>query len=127
MPSKKTEVCRKGVANCSPSSPLPPTHMVVVIVDSHHPILIVLIVFTTLALVAMLGLLWWKLCGCRCCKGRRKRKARYKQVSKFFPSSYWQEGRVGESVGVALPEFGVPKPMPAERELMLSNSDEDSI
>ncbi len=94
------------------------------VVHAHHPTLIALVVLTSLVLVAMVALLWWRLCGCGCCKSRRK-KARYKAVSKFFPFSYGKDP--SREVGVALPEFGPPKAMAAERETLLNESDEDSL
>ena len=53
----------------------------------------------------------------------RKKQARYKSVSKFFPFSYGQDA----SSGVAIPEYGLPKTGAAEREILLNDSDEDEL
>ena len=53
----------------------------------------------------------------------RKKQARYKSVSKFFPFSYGQDA----SNGVAIPEYGLPKTGAAEREILLNDSDEDEL
>ena len=57
----------------------------------------------------------------RCCA--KKRQAKYKSVSKFFPFSYGQDS----AEGVAIPEYGLPKGRAAEREVLLNDSDEDEL
>ncbi len=111
--------------NCSGTTCLPPTEHILVVLHTHHPALITLIVVTSLALVAMVTLICWRLFGCVCCKLRRKRRSRYKKVSKFFPFSYGKEPQGDD--GMALPELGPPKIMGAERETLLNDSDDDSI
>ena len=68
----------------------------------------------------------WNLC---CAKHSRKRRAKYKSVSKFFPFSYGQQldDGSGEGVNVAIPEYGLPKSGRAETEMLLNESDEDEI
>ncbi len=53
----------------------------------------------------------------------RRKQARYKSVSKFFPFTYGQD----TSNGVAIPEYGLPKNRAAEREILLNDSDEDEL
>ena len=105
---------RDSVVSC-------PTQTIVhaVLVNSHTGLIVLLVVAMLIILMAVL-LVAWKLC---CCLIKRKRKrTRYKSVSKFFPFSY---GR-GEEV-VTIPEMGPPKGISAEREKLLNESDEDEF
>lgn len=122
--SPSLQATDQPINNCSTQDPTPcPTHHVLVVVQ-HHTSLITLIVLTSLVLVVVVTVLSWKLFGCECCRIKRRKRSRYKRVSKFFPFSYGKD--VGEEA-VALPELGPPKTMAAERETLLNDSDEDSI
>ena len=91
---------------------------------SHGSTLTILIVLLSLVLFVAVMIVLWRLCSIvrgRCCE--RKKQAKYKSVSKFFPFSYGQEA----SNGVAIPEYGLPKGRAAEREILLNDSDEDEL
>ena len=108
----RTEADSDNSISCSPT--------VITVLLSNHPGYIALILVASLALVVVIAVFSWKSGLCR--RGNRK-KARYKSVSKFFPFSYSQ----GEGSQVAMPELGLPKAMPAEREMLLNESDEDEL
>ena len=113
-------VTRSCETNCThdTSSQLVVVHVVV----NHHPTLVALIVLTSLVLLLASLITAWKIYKAWC-KKEKRRKARYKSVSKFFPFSYEEDDRSG----VAIPEFGLPKALPAEREMLLNDSDEDEL
>ena len=96
----------------------------------HHVGYSILILVACIALLCAFVLFTWNLCtsGGR---GRKRSRAKYKSVSKFFPFSYGQQSEDGTSgggeVGVAIPEYGLPKTGQAEREKLLNESDEDEI
>ena len=87
---------------------------------SNHPGYIALILVASLALVVVVMVFAWK---SGVCRSGNRRRAKYKSVSKFFPFSYSQ----GEASQVAMPELGLPKALPAEREMLLNDSDEDEL
>jgi hypothetical protein len=94
----------------------------------HHFGYTVLMCGAGAALLLAILVFAWNLC----CSGtrRRRQRARYKSVSKFFPFSYGEQldGDGGsDGVGVAIPEYGLPKNGRAEREMLLNESDEDEI
>ena len=105
---------------CSQATVIPPP---ITVQSPHHTTLTVLIVVLSLVLcIALLVVVW------RCCRAvrdhcGRKKQARYKSVSKFFPFSYGQDS----GNGVAIPEYGLPKNSAAEREILLNDSDEDEL
>lgn len=116
--TESTKLCRNRTEGDSDSIICSPT--VVAVLVSNHSGYIALILVASLALVLVIAVFLWK--GGVCRSGARK-KARYKSVSKFFPFSYGQ----GEGSQVAMPELGLPKTMPAEREMLLNESDEDEL
>ena len=90
----------------------------------HGSTLMLLIVLLSVVLCVALLVGAWRLCvatrnGCG-----RKKQARYKSVSKFFPFSY---GHADAGNSVAIPEYGLPKNRAAEREILLNDSDEDEL
>ena len=79
-----------------------------------------------IVLLCVLIVSTWTLC---VGSGLKRRRARYKSVSKFFPFSYGQQldGSEQGVVSVAMPEYGLPKSGQAEKEMLLKDSDEDEI
>ena len=89
----------------------------------HGNTLTILIVLLSLVLFVALLIVAWRVCVATRERCARKKQARYKSVSKFFPFSYGQDS----STGVAIPEYGLPKTRAAEREILLNDSDEDEL
>ena len=100
--------------------PPPPT---ITIHTPHSNTLTILIVLLSLVLFVALLIVLWRVCAAVRERCARKKQARYKSVSKFFPFSYGQES----GSGVAIPEYGLPKNRAAEREILLNDSDEDEL
>lgn len=90
-------------------------------VDRYNSWLVFLLVAAVLIVLLAMTFVTWKLCGILV--KRRRKRTRYKSVSKFFPFSY---GREDKEV-VTIPEMGPPKGMSAEREKLLNESDEDEL
>lgn len=109
-----------------PTCPLPlaPTNTAQ---SLHHHIAFTILVFlAVLVLLVVVVVFTWSLCAG---SSRRRSRARYKSVSKFFPFSYGQQldGSDQGVVDVVMPEYGLPKSGQAEREMLLNESDEDEI
>ena len=94
----------------------PTNHITVIIFIQHHPLFLGLIILTSILVCCILVAIYcWKR------NSKKKQKlGRYKPVSHFF------NGRP-KVVGIAIPELGVPKAMPSEREKLLLESDEDEL
>ena len=103
-------------------------HNYIIITLHNYPILygaIALMAVTILTLTVFL------LCLCSsrnplCClfRGRSKKRplGRYKPCGQFYKGN-----SAGSIVGIAIPELGVPKTVPSEREKLLLESDEDDL
>lgn len=87
-----------------------------------HPVLTGICIAVALVTTTAIVLCFWVCCSRQCSERRKKGSGKYKTVSKFFPNG---GGEVG--VGIAIPELGVPKAMPSEREKLLVESDEDEL
>lgn len=96
---------------------------VITVQTPHGNTLTILIVLLSLVLCVALLIVLWRVCVAVRERCIRKKQARYKSVSKFFPFSYGQDA----SNGVAIPEYGLPKTGAAEREILLNDSDEDEL
>ena len=79
-------------------------------------IAMVMLSFVVLCIVSVLA---YQLCY----RGRRKGRGRYKAVSRFIPLSHEVKGHEQ----VMIPEFGLPRAVPSEREKLLSESDEEEL
>ena len=93
----------------------------------HHTGYVILVAISAVILITILIVFSWRLCSAPIL---RKRRTKYKSVSKFIPLSYSQpnhDGRGEGGGGIAIPEFGLPKSGEAEREMLLNESDEDEI
>ena len=101
-----------------------PTNQLSLHVYHHHIGYSILIATACIVLVIIIAVSTCNICSER---NRRRRHAKYKSVSKFFPFSYGQHLDRDGSDGVAIPEYGLPKAGQAEREVLLNESDEDEI
>lgn len=127
-----TPPCQKSNSSTTKSQglPLPPCSALstnappaITIHTPHSNTLTILIVLLSLVLCVALLIVMWRVCAAVRERCARKKQARYKSVSKFFPFSYGQDS----SNGVAIPEYGLPKNRAAEREILLNDSDEDEL
>ena len=134
--SDHSNPCQKSNTSTSTSKshdlPLPPCPAlseatnappVITVHTPHGNALTILIALLSLVLCVALLIVLWKVCVAVRERCIRKKQARYKSVSKFFPFSYGQDA----SSGVAIPEYGLPKTGAAEREILLNDSDEDEL
>jgi hypothetical protein len=108
--------------------PLPPcptlsTGSTITVHAPHGNALTILIVLLSLVLCVALLIVLWRVCVAVKERCIRRKQARYKSVSKFFPFTYGQD----TSNGVAILEYGLPKNRAAEREILLNDSDEDEL
>lgn len=108
--------------NCTNDCPSVTNHVTVVYFVQHHVLLVCIFV---LSLVLFLLLLSIWICYLRRSRAMRERRRRvipgkYKPMENFFPRS-------GGVMGIAIPEMGLPKAMPSEREKLILESDEDEL
>lgn len=119
-----------GVVNCTNDGDSPFVcnhHSYIVIVLHNYPVLYGFLALMGVVLVTLSVFLF-----CVCCSrrsvgcplgGHRKRPlGRYKPCGQFYKG-----GSDGITMGIAIPELGVPKTVPSEREKLLIESDEDDL
>ncbi len=104
----RTELCSNNNDN----------HQVVKKLQKHSRGLLVLTVLLGLVLLGLVVVLMWK-AAVAWSHSRPKKHQKYKSVSKYFPFTH------KDSNVVALPEFGMPKGVGAERQILLEGSDDE--
>lgn len=65
----------------------------------------------------------WLYCWRKSCLLKKRRggnNGKYKPVNQFFPCK-------NNVIGIAIPEMGLPKTLPSEREKLIIESDEDEL
>ena len=102
--------------NCSNEDGDCTHHITVVIFIQQHPLFLGLIILTSILVCCILVSIY-------CWKRHPKKK---QKLGKYKPVSHFFNGRQ-KVVGIAIPELGVPKAMPSEREKLLLESDEDEL
>lgn len=117
-----------GASNCSRGDDTfqCTTHNIVVILH-HYPVLYGLVVIMGVVILTLVFFLF-----CLCLRkhgllGNRSKKhvnGRYKPCGQFYIGG---GGKEGVSNGIVIPELGLPKTIPSEREKLLIESDEDDL
>ena len=98
-------------------------HNYITVVLHHYPLLYVVIVLMGVVMCTLTLFVFLLCCGKRqCCFTRKKPLGRYKPCGQFYRSKGNQY-----TVGIAIPELGVPKVFSSEREKLLNESDEDDL
>lgn len=107
--------------NCSNDCPTVTNHITVVYFIEHHVLLFTLFILSLVLFILLLSI--W-ICYLRRNSSMRERRkvtpGRYKPMNNFFP-------KAGGVMAIAIPEMGLPKAMPSEREKLIVESDEDEL
>ncbi|XP_019850077.1 PREDICTED: uncharacterized protein LOC109580924 [Amphimedon queenslandica] len=108
--------------NCSNDCPAVTNHITVVYFIEHHILLFTLFIISLVLFILLLSI--W-ICYLRRNSSMRERRRRvtpgkYKPMNSFFP-------KPGGVMAIAIPEMGLPKAMPSEREKLIVESDEDEL
>ena len=96
----------------------------VVILVHHHPAAIAIFAIAMILLLGLMCIFLWTFYfrkeTATCNRTKKRPLGRYKPCGHFYRGS-------DKLVGIAIPEFGVPKTVPSEREKLLLDSDEDQL